>query len=269
MEKSKHSKKDNRSIKSKILTGRHIFAVLISLFLIIGAYAIYRLISIERNYSAAQNEYGELREYSPIRLSSPDWIISAPDFSESELNPEQEQNIETALDLSMINPDYVGWIRIDGTVIDYPVVQGSDNIKYLNTTFRGERNSSGTIFMDTGCTGDFTGFTLLHGHNMRDGSMFADLNGFTGFWTSYPDIAIFTKDGKLLTFTIFDIKRTDNGNTLFSLPGKSLDAAADYFSVYGFSVQDFLDGTDILVLATCTSGHRDERLVVFAVNHRT
>jgi len=264
--------KSNRRSIVQIISGRHIFTVLISLFVIIGIIATYRLVSIQRNYSTAQDEYDELRQFSPIRMSSPDWIESVPGFSvldpdsedklEQEL--EQEQDLDTMPDLSDINRDYIGWIRIEDTSIDYPVVQGSDNIKYLSTTFRSERNPSGTIFMDAGCSPGFSGFSLLHGHNMRDGSMFADLNTFPGLLTLYPDITIFTKDGELLNFTIFDVKRTDNSNAIFSLSGQSNTAIANYFSAYGITTQDLEDGMNILVLATCTSGGRDERLLVFA-----
>jgi len=266
----KINKTEKRRI-SRILSGRHLFAVLISVFIIAGVIAAYRLITIERDYSTAKNEYDELREFSPARMASPDWIESQPDFSGPEqdfiVEAGQEQDDHNMPDLSEINRDYIGWIHIEGTVIDYPVVQGFDNIKYLSTTFRSERSSSGTIFMDAGCPGDFSGFSILHGHNMRNGSMFADLNTFPELPAPYPDISIFTKDGRLLTFTIFDVKKVDQSDKVFTLAGRNLNDAAAYFSGYGFTSQDFIDGTNILVLATCTNGHRDERLVVFAVNH--
>ena len=257
-----------RSRISKILSGRYIFTALIAVFIIAGAVAAYRLITIERDYLTAKNEYNELRELSPIRMASPDWIESQPDFSEpgqdSKIETGQESNTHDMPDLAEINRDYIGWIHIDDTVIDYPVVQGFDNIKYLSTTFRSERSSSGTIFMDAGCSGDFSGFSLLHGHNMKNGSMFADLNTFTGMTAPFPDISIFTKDGRLLTFTIFDVKTVDQSDRIFTLPGRNLNDAAAYFSGYGITSQDFIDGMNILVLATCTSGNRDERLLVFA-----
>ena len=46
------------------------------------------------------------------------------------------------------NPNYVGWLRIDSTNIDFPIVRGTDNVRYLTTTFRGEENIAGAIFMD-------------------------------------------------------------------------------------------------------------------------
>jgi len=50
-----------------------------------------------------------------------------------------------------INPDYVGWLKIDGTNIDFPIVRGNDNEKYLTTTFKGEENILGAVFMDYRC----------------------------------------------------------------------------------------------------------------------
>jgi len=261
--------KNSRSIKSRSVSGRHIVTVLISLFVITGGIALYRLISIETGYTAAQDEYEELRQYTPERISSPDWIESTPGPANPEpSDTETEPLPDTRPDLSAINPDYVGWIRIHGTVIDYPVVQGTDNVKYLNTTFRGERNSSGTIFIDSGCQADFTGFTLVHGHNMRDGSMFTELNSFYGSRSVGLEILIYTKNSELLSFSIFDVIKVDHNNSIFDLPGRGVNDIANYFAAYGITTQDMLDGTDILVLATCTDSSRTERLLVFAKGQR-
>ena len=256
--------KDSRSIKNRTVSGRHIFAVLISVFVITGAFALYRLISTEVNYTAAQEEYEELRQYSPIRMSSPDWIETTPGPPESGQESEPEPTPDIRPDLSAVNPDYAGWIRILGTVIDYPVVHGTDNVKYLNTTFRGERNPSGSIFIDSVCSDDFTGFTLIHGHHMRDGSMFSDLNNFPGTRFTDVEILIYTKNSELLIFNIFDVKRVSDSDNIFSLPGKGHDETARYFSAYNITAEDLQDGTDILVLATCTDSSGSERLLVMA-----
>ncbi|MFR2404874.1 MAG: SrtB family sortase, partial [Eubacterium callanderi] len=50
--------------------------------------------------------------------------------------------------LKAVNPDTVGWIKIEGTTIDYPVVQTDNNEKYLYTTFEGEESQWGAVFLD-------------------------------------------------------------------------------------------------------------------------
>ena len=67
-----------------------------------------------------------------------------------------------------INPDYVGWLKIDGTIVDYPVARASDNTKYLNTTFRGNENMLGSIFMDYRCNGEDLPHIIIYGHDADD-----------------------------------------------------------------------------------------------------
>ncbi len=76
--------------------------------------------------------------------------------------------------LAQTNPDVVGWIYAPGTTINYPVVQTTNNSKYLNTLFDGTSNASGAIFLD--CDDTAPGLvdqqTTIYGHHMNDGSMF-------------------------------------------------------------------------------------------------
>lgn len=74
------------------------------------------------------------------------------------------------------NPDTVGWVYIEGTHINYPVLQGEDNRHYVSTLFDGSFNQAGSIFMDYRNSPRMDDVhTILYGHNMRDKSMFADI----------------------------------------------------------------------------------------------
>ena len=76
--------------------------------------------------------------------------------------------------LTGINRDVAAWLILDGTAIDYPVVRGTDNAYYLNRLYNKEINRGGTIFIDNACSRTFSGRnTVIYGHNMGDGSMFA------------------------------------------------------------------------------------------------
>ena len=214
---------------------RLIFVALLLLFATIGAIAIVNIIAIERSYAVSRKEYEELRQYAPQ--------ITATDAPSRNAVP----TAESTPDLAAINPDYIGWILIEGTNIDYPIVQGTDNIKYLTTTFSGERNPSGTIFMDSRCTDGFSGFVILHGHNMKDGSMFAGLHNYlkSDFLDEHTEIIIIIPDGTVLTYRIFDVKLTDVFDAAYTLFGNSDER--------------------ILVLSTCTdSGDNNARLLVLA-----
>ena len=81
--------------------------------------------------------------------------------------------------LAEINPHIVAWILLEGTPINYPVVQGADNYHYLMHLFDGTRNASGTIFVDSYNRPGFVDQnTVIYGHNMWDGSMFSALERY-------------------------------------------------------------------------------------------
>ena len=82
----------------------------------------------------------------------------------------------TLSDLQALNPDVVGWLTVDGTKIDYPVVQGEDNYEYLNIEVDGSYSLSGTIFLDYRNDREFGDFySLLYGHHMAGEVMFGVL----------------------------------------------------------------------------------------------
>lgn len=80
-------------------------------------------------------------------------------------------------ELQKINPDVFGWITINGTHIDYPLVQGQDNSKYINTDVLGKFSLAGSIFMDYRNHKDFSDpVSILYGHNIEDHKMFGELS---------------------------------------------------------------------------------------------
>jgi len=248
--------------KLNISTGRLIFTALITIFLITGGIALYNLIATEVSYTAAQQEYDDLRQLAPVTADQQptdtepgDEIVTGVESSTPPESPDDTQR------LTEINPDYIGWIRIDGTIIDYPVVQGADNTMYERITFTRERNNAGTIFMDSRSVGGFDGFSFLYGHDMRNGSMFAGLHQFrrADFRDAYQDIQIIAPDGRILIYRIIHVFVTDVHDTIFTLHDMNEEAALSHFERFGIP-----EGSDVLILVTCTRGDRDERLLVIA-----
>jgi len=81
--------------------------------------------------------------------------------------------------LRAINPDVFGWITVFGTNIDYPLVQGNDNQRYVHTNARGEPALSGAIFLDFRNKRNFTDFNnIIYGHDMAAGAMFGEIASF-------------------------------------------------------------------------------------------
>ncbi len=100
--------------------------------------------------------------------------------------------------LYSLNQKLIGWIKIDDTYIDYPVLQTSNNEYYMNHNFDQEEDKNGSIFLDTGCSILPRSTNLiLYGHHMRSGRMFGQLNKY-----SSED---FYKDHKFIQFdTIYE-----------------------------------------------------------------
>lgn len=111
-------------------------------------------------------------------------------------NPEKKAFTIDWKALKAKNPQIVAWILIPDTEISYPVVQGNDNSFYLTHTFEKKENYAGAIFLDMNANKDFKDRnTLIYGHNVKHGTMFAELEKFKDekFFKEHPYIYIFTE----------------------------------------------------------------------------
>lgn len=121
-----------------------------------------------------------------------------------EVLPQNPINFE---ELQNINSDLYAWIKIPGTVIDYPVAQSSneDDNYYLHHNYMGNYEFAGTIYSQRHNTKYFVErVTVLYGHNMLDGSMFASLHDFSDpeFFEENDTLYIYIP-GHILTYKIF------------------------------------------------------------------
>lgn len=75
-----------------------------------------------------------------------------------------------------LNDEVRGWIKIDGTRVDYPFLQHNDNEYYLHMSIENKKSGRGGVYIDYRNNGDLSSKnTLVYGHNMKDGSMFKDV----------------------------------------------------------------------------------------------
>lgn len=128
-----------------------------------------------------------------------------------------DSNIEDTTDvydkMKEINSDYKFWVEVENTNISYPVVQGTDNNHYLHYDFNNQKNSSGTIFMDTSNYFDYDNNIVLYGHNMRNKTMFNNVTLFKqkDFFNQNNKIKIkYTEDNKEYIYEVFSAYHTDN-----------------------------------------------------------
>lgn len=178
------------------------------------------------------------------------------------------------------NPDMVGWLRVDGTNIDYPVLQTpGDNEYYLRRGFDRLYSTAGSLFLDERCRlgADPTANWLVYGHNMADGSMLGELSKYEdeAFWREHPTFTFdtLTESG---TWQVAAVLRTELGAdewpyyTFFDAEGRAewqrrVDAILA-LSLYDTGV-DPEYGQQLLTLSTCGTAtiYTDERLAVLAV----
>ncbi len=154
-------------------------------------FAGIKLSGIIAEYNAASSTYDDISESAVTAL--PEAIVSQADAVPQVVPP-------FAVDfdaLHEINEDVVGWIYCEGTPINYPIAQGEDNEEYLHTLIDGLWNFAGTIFADARCASDFGDpHTVLYGHNMGDGSMFAAIKKYhqQEFYDEHPVMWLFTPE---------------------------------------------------------------------------
>ena len=110
--------------------------------------------------------------------------------------PETEpQPLPQYIGLYEKNTDFFGWVKIEDTRIDYPVMYAPDDLeKYLHTDFEGKYFYGGTPYMDVRCTPESENY-LIYGHNILDGSMFRGLLKYEqkNYWEKHPIIRFDTR----------------------------------------------------------------------------
>ena len=172
--------------------------------------------------------------------------------------------------LQAANPDIKGWIYMADSVINYPVLQGETNDTYLRHLPDGRYNTAGCIFIDSACRADMTDLTtILYGHNMHNGSMFAVLESYKkqSFYDSHPLMWYLTPDAIYrLNILAGFIESADH--PLYGLyeTKEELDAFLDY----AFPKSDFRSRygekhpEKIFILSTCDYAYEDARYILIA-----
>ena len=165
--------------------------------------------------------------------------------------------------------DYRGWIKVDNTNIDYPIVQGKDNSFYLDKDINKNYVSSGSIFMNYLNNGFNDENTVLFGHHMRNKTMFAQLKKYKEkeFFYGNNNIEIEIKDGKTLKYKVFSVYVTD---AKYNYIRTNFDDKTKYKefleriknkSIYK-SNTDVNENDKIITLSTCSYEFNDARMVV-------
>ena len=118
--------------------------------------------------------------------------VAVETVEETEVEEETYVSPINFAELRAQNADVQYWISIDGTSVDYPVMNdGSED--YLHLNFEGERSSQGSLFVDPSSDDQLM---IIYGHNMKNGSMFHDVDRFNNsdFFDSHQSIRLYEED---------------------------------------------------------------------------
>lgn len=248
--------------------------LILVIVLLVGGmiFAGWQLGSIFLNYHRDRSAYSELASSAISALPA----ASGAGGREAEAEEESEQYAVTRVPISVdwdylhsINSEIVGWLYCPGTIINYPVVQASDNDFYLDHGFDRQTNNSGALFVDVdSAEGIAQSNYIIYGHNMKDKSMFGSFQEYVNesYYRENPTMYYLTPNAayRVDLFGAHVVEGTvDNYPTFFSGSYQSyLDGVSDTF----FWINRSAINTDyqMMTLSTCTSAqnYADARLVL-------
>ena len=163
------------------------------------------------------------------------------------------------------NEDIAGWIRMDGTHINHPVLHGRDNFEYLSKDPDGEYYQGGSIFLDEGNARDFSDqYIIIHGHHMARGAMFSDVAEYLDkdFFENHASGQLITPRGVYeLTPAGSRLVNAYAGDLYYTGPdaGRPLHLLTDL--VQSREVE-FDEDDKLVVLSTCAGDMTDMRAVL-------
>lgn len=215
-----------------------ILSLLLSAVLAASVFKIVQTINIQQKEKEDFQIIADLVETPTI----PDETDSTAETDEKKTETNSTRNIAPVLEQ---NADCIGWIFIDGTNINYPVMHTPDNPqKYLRLSFEKKYSQSGVPFLDGRCNLQ-DGNLIIYGHNMKNGTMFSDLKKYldTAYREAHKMIEFQTADGVFL-FEVTDVIRTNISDERYNQINST-------------------DGRTLL-LSTCYGSAKSDRLLIIA-----
>ena len=231
----------------KIFDG-FVSTISVSLLLILMLFSVYALYDVYQVYHSA--ELGE---------------------DIATLKPKAKATSLQLTELQKINPDIVGWITIDETNIDYPILWGKDNSEYINQNYRREYSAAGSIFLDYRNNRLLDDYSIIYGHNMNANLMFGDVKYY--------------KDETFMRNHLHGRIYNDDGIFKLTVVGYALVSAYDY-NIYNLGAfrnqRNFeviyhfenvamtkvdLEGAEnskLILLSTCDASSVNERAILLA-----
>lgn len=246
------------------------------LFLFIGAGLVLFLLNYEdkkseETFLSLQDIASEFQNTTPTK-TTPDYINNSQDNSTTNSNSWQELP-SSYTQLYALNNDFMGWLSIPNTNVNYPVMQSKEDPNfYLNHDFYKKYSSYGVPYIDERYT-DTSQNILIYGHSMTNTTMFADLLKYDTFdyysknkTIEYTDINGFNEYEIFAVFPI-DINDTFDYNNYINMGEERFNEFvenATSYSLYTTNITPTFDDK-LITLSTCENTTDDMRFVVVGV----
>lgn len=249
----KHLKKKEKKNKKNIIT--ILMLVVFSILLIISSVEIIKWYNNNKENQKIQEEISE--------------AITINEEEEAEENTSKYNvNFEK---LKQQNQDTVGWLKVEGTDVEYVVVQSTNNKYYLDRNFEQKFNSAGWIYADYKNKLDGTDKNIvIYGHNRRDGSMFGSLkNILKEDWYSKEEKrkVLFITENEEAIYEVFSVYKIEVEDYYIKTGFKNKEFLKFIKTIKGRSINDFdvkvTEDDSILTLSTCANDNK-YRIVLHA-----
>ena len=215
------------------------------------AFSVFNIVRITKGYKDAAKLNAELQER----------------YVNTDDSTEEDKQIPLLVDFDALkqqNGDIIGWIYCPATPINYPVVQGGDNSKYLRADLNGKYSSSGTIFSDyrnknIGVEANY----IIYGHNMKNSTMFGTLNKYKeqSYYDSHPIIYFLTPEENYI-IEIFAGAVVKRDSEIYQTSPKEA-IISDIIAKSTFNSTVTIKGDEnIITLSTCSYEFNNARYVL-------
>ena len=187
--------------------------------------------------------------------------------SSDKITQYKPDNAQASKELVHTYKDYVFWLEIADSPVSFPVVQGENNSKYLNTAPDGSYSLSGSIFLDAGSSPDLTDkYSIIYGHHMANNAFFGSLDLFKDktYFDSHRQGYFLTKDGEWIDFELFAFSGTDSSEQIiFNInhPADRVEWARENADIF---VEPSVDG-EVVCLSTCVSPSSTKRTIILVM----
>ncbi len=260
-----------------------ILGVIAAICLITAVFLLVRQSAVDRH----TNELlADMRDSAESQASLNETATETPTSSAADETEEESPSLEEPplvtnpyLDSFLANDDMAAWLKIEDTVINYPVMwTPRDETYYLYRNFEGEKDSNGCLILDTDSSlSPLTTNLIIHGHNMRSGAMFGNLTAYedADYCASHSTISLYTEECErryevLAVFRSQVYRKTDQVFKFYKFFQADTQEEFDDFyqnikalSLYDTGVTAEF-GDHFLTLSTCSYHVEQGRFVVVA-----